>query len=318
MTQRSVLVVTRLDDTASNAVIDELNSRGVPVIRIDPGDFLHGGIELAASYGPEGGPYGVLASPSRRIRLESIRSVYYRRPSPYGAPSWMSEEDARFAVSQAQQGLGGVLGTLGCRFVNHPWQVMRHEHKAAQLAAASAVGFRVLPTLVTNSLATARKFAAEHGPVVYKPLAASVFTGESGQAEGLWAEIADPGDLDEGVALTAHQFQAATPGKVADVRVTAIGGECFAVRIDSSCLDFRRDYNQVSYSVFDLPSRIAYACRSYLEGFGLLFGAFDFGLRADGSLDFYECNGVGQWHWLEEETGLPMTSAIADLLEVTG
>lgn len=99
------------------------------------------------------------------------------------------------------------------------------------------------------------------------------------------------------------------------MRVTVIGTECFAVRIDSPYLDFRRDYGQVSYSVFDLLSQIASACRTYLAGFGLLFGAFDFGLRPDGSLDFYECNSAGQWHWLEAETCLPMTSAIANLLE---
>lgn len=310
--------MTRLDDPTSDAVIGELGRRGVPVIRLDPGDFLSGGIELTASFGSGGGPSGVLATPSRRVDLASIRSVYYRRPSPHEPPPGMDEQDARFAVAQARQGLGGVLGALGCRFVNHPWRIMYHDHKPAQLRAAAAAGFRVPPTLITNSLEAARLFAAEHGPVVYKPLAATTFTGQDGQAAGLWAELIDPGELDESVALTAHQFQAATAGKVADVRVTVIGSECFAVRIDSPYLDFRRDYSQVSYSVFGLPSRIASECRAYLAGFGLLFGAFDFGLCPDGSLDFYECNGAGQWQWLEAETGLPMTTALADLLEVTG
>ena len=67
-----------------------------------------------------------------------------------------------------------------------------------------------------------------------------------------------------------------------------------------------------------LPRTCQSGCHSpALAGFGLLFGAFDFGVRADGSLDFYECNSAGQWHWLEMETGLPMTSALADLLEAT-
>lgn len=317
MADRSVLVVTCLDDSTSDVVIGELGRRGVPVIRLDPGDFLSGGIELSASFGPDGGPSGTLATPSRRVELAAIRSVYYRRPSPHEPPPGMDEQDARFAVGQARQGLGGVLGALACRFVNHPWRIMYHDHKPVQLQAAAVAGFRVPPTLITNSLETARRFAAEHGSVVCKPLKAITFTGENGQATGLWAELTDPDELDEGVALTAHQFQAATVGKVADVRVTVIGTKCFAVRIDSPYLDFRRDYGQVSYSVFDLPSQIASACRAYLAGFGLLYGAFDFGLCPDGSLDFYECNSAGQWHWLEEETGLPMTNALADLLEGT-
>lgn len=58
-------------------------------------------------------------------------------------------------------------------------------------------------------------------------------------------------------------------------------------------------------------------CRAYLARFGLLFGAFDLGLRDDQFLDWYECNSAGQWHWLEAETGLPMTASLADLLEMT-
>jgi hypothetical protein len=68
---------------------------------------------------------------------------------------------------------------------------------------------------------------------------------------------------------------------------------------------------------FHVPGPLAAKCRAYLARFGLLFGAFDLGLTADGSLDFYECNSAEQWHWLEAETGLPMTAALADLLELT-
>jgi hypothetical protein len=67
--------------------------------------------------------------------------------------------------------------------------------------------------------------------------------------------------------------------------------------------------------VIDTPDEVASACKAYLERFGLLFGAFDFGLGRDDQWYWYECNSGGQWHWLELETGLPMTAAIADLLE---
>ncbi|MEU0519598.1 ATP-grasp ribosomal peptide maturase [Streptosporangium sp. NPDC006007] len=317
MADQPVLVVTRLDDPTADAVISELGRRGVTVMRLDPGDFLAGGIELAARYGP-GGLSGTLSTSSRAVRLEQVRSVYYRRPSEYAAPVGLDEQDARFAVAQARYGLGGVLAALpDCRYVNHPWHIMRHDHKPGQLAAAAQLGFQVLPTLITNSLAEARRFAAEQGPVVYKPLRITTFRRHDGHAATVWIHLVDPGELDERIAATAHLFQTATPDKVADVRITVIGTECFAARIDSPHLDFRQNYEQVTYSVFDVSAQVADACRAYLARFGLLFGAFDFGLRPDGSLDFYECNSAGQWLWLEEETGLPMTAALADLLETT-
>lgn len=316
MADQPVLVVTRLDDPTSDIVIAELGRRGVPVVRLDPGDFMTGGIELAARYGPDG-LAGVLRTPSRELRLDAVRSVYFRRPSEYVVPAGLDDQDSRFALAQARHGLGGVLGSLACRYVNHPWNIMRADHKPGQLIAAAQLGFDVPPTIVTNSVDEARAFAAEYGPIVYKPLRITPFRGVDGHAVTLWVEVVDPDDLDERINLTAHVFQAATPGKVADIRITVIGDEVFGVRIDSPNLDFRRDYEQVRYSVFDISDRLADACRAYLAKFGLLFGAFDFGLRSDDSLDWYECNSAGQWHWLEGETGLPMTAALIDLLERT-
>lgn len=314
MADQCVLVVTQLDDPMSDIVIAELNRRGVPVVRLDPGEFMTGRAELTARYGPDG-LSGVVATETRELDLGAVRSVYYRRPSPYLVAEPMDEQDEVFALAQARHGFGGVLAALTCRFVNHPWNILRADHKPAALQVAAELGFRVPPTIVTNSVESARLFAAEHGPVVYKPLRITSFRGVDGHAMTIWVDIVDPTELDERIALTAHVFQAATPGKIADVRITVIGEHVYGVRIDSPHLDFRRDYSRVAYTVYDVPADLAGRCRAYLARFGLLFGAFDLGLRADGSLDYYECNPAGQWHWLEAETGLPMTSSLADLLE---
>ena len=57
--------------------------------------------------------------------------------------------------------------------------------------------------------------------------------------------------------------------------------------------------------------------QGYLEAFGLAFGCFDFAVDPDGVPWFLECNPNGQWAWMEDPTGAPMTSAFADLLEGT-
>ena len=44
-----------------------------------------------------------------------------------------------------------------------------------------------------------------------------------------------------------------------------------------------------------------------------MYGAFDFAITDD-FWYFLECNANGQFGWLEAETGLPITAAIADLL----
>lgn len=126
MADQPVLVVTRLDDPTSDIVIAELNARSVPVVRLDPGDFMTGDAQLTARYGP-GGLTGTVTTCSRELDLASVRSVYLRRPSEYTVPAGMDEQDAVFALAQARHGFGGVLGSLSCRYVNHPWKVMRAE-----------------------------------------------------------------------------------------------------------------------------------------------------------------------------------------------
>lgn len=308
-----VLVLTRADDPTSDVVVSELNSRGVPVFRCDPADVLTGRLEVTAQFGAE---RSFLQTQTRTMDLGSVRSVYYRRPSSYPAPPMMAAHDGRFAKEQAKHGMAGIIAGVRGRWVNHIWRSLEAEFKPAQLAAAHQIGFLVPPTIVTNRADDAYAFAKRHGPIVYKPLENIELVGPDGTAAAIWVDDVDPTDLDESVGSTLHLFQRRVD-KVADVRVTVIGNDIFSVRIDSPYLDWRRDYEQVSYTVVDTPEEIARRCRRYLDGFGLLFGAFDFGLARDGAWVWYECNTAGQWHWLELETGLPMTAALADLLEIT-
>jgi hypothetical protein len=179
---------------------------------------------------------------------------------------------------------------------------------------AADLGFTVPPTLITNDPGEARAFAAEHGPIVYKPLRASSYR-QDGQARTVWVTEVDPAELDESVAGTAHLFRAKVPA-VGHLRVTAIGDRVFCVRIDcGDLLDWRYDYDALTYTVTELPPGVADLIAAYLKRFRLRFGCFDFALRPDGEAVFLECNPNGQWAWLEDETGLPMTAALADLLE---
>ena len=51
-----------------------------------------------------------------------------------------------------------------------------------------------------------------------------------------------------------------------------------------------------------------------MAGMGLNFGCFDFIVTPSGEYVFLECNPNGQWLWVELETGLPISQAIAEFL----
>lgn len=308
---RPVLVVTSLHDPTADVVITELHDRGIPVVRFDSGDFpatLSVDAEITSN-----GLQGRVRTPSRTADLTAVRALYYRRPSGFTFPH-LSAQDAKFAVTQARYGVGGVLASLpGCLYVNHPHRIGDAEFKPSGLAAAVHAGFLVPPTLITSDADTARSFVKRHDSVIYKPLHNPVYLVDGVSNVVKVAEVAVE-DIDERVCGTAHLFQQRVR-KTADVRVSVIGPHVFCVRIDSELLDWRTDYDRLAYSVVEPPPGIDRALRAYLDHFGLVFGAFDFAVGDDGRWWFLECNPSGQWYWLEPETGLPMLAAMADLLE---
>ncbi|MFJ3822661.1 ATP-grasp ribosomal peptide maturase [Streptomyces nodosus] len=308
---RPVLVVTSLYDPTADVVVRELHGRDVPVVRFDAGDFP-ASLSVEAEI-TQDGIQGRIDTPSRTADLAHVRALYYRRPTGFAFPH-LAEQDARFAVTQARYGLGGVLASLpDCLYVNHPHHIGDAEFKPSGLAAAVGAGLRVPPTLITSSPDAAKAFVERHAPVIYKPLHNPVYRMDDVSSVVKIAEVAAE-DIDHRVGGTAHLFQRRVP-KTADIRVTVIGPRTFCVRIDSDLLDWRTDYSRLRYTPVAAPPKIESALHAYMDHFALLFGAFDFAVDTEGRWWFLECNPSGQWYWLETETGLPMCAALVDLLE---
>lgn len=315
----TVLVVTALEDVTADWVIAALNEREVPVVRVDPVDIGTGltfGARIEAG-APSWG--GRLRTASREVELGEVAAVYYRRPTPYAARyQHLPPQQREFAAAEARHGLGGILNTLhGAVYVNHPAAVTRADFKPAQLQRFTELGLSIPPTLVTNDVEAARKFAAEHGPVIYK-----AFRGlprdEDGHTGAIWAQRIDPETFDDSLAVTAHLFQAEIP-KTGDVRVTVVGRRVFAQQIAAPdrALDWRRgNWDDLIHAPITVPASIEAALHSYLASFGLAFGCFDFALTGDGDAPEHwtaiECNSNGQWGWLPDAPTI--TEAFADIL----
>ncbi|MEV5881416.1 MvdC/MvdD family ATP grasp protein [Streptomyces sp. NPDC052020] len=262
-----VLVVTRLDDETADEVITELNQRRVPVVRLDPGDFPRE-VTLSGTFA-DTGTGGTLTTASRNVDLGNVRSVYWRRPTPYTADLAMDGQTGRWAVEEARYGLGGILAALpGAYYLNHPWRNRDAEYKPAQLATAAVCGFTVPPTLITNDPERARTFIAEHGPVIYKPLRETEYTDDTGRALTVWIEDVTPCQIDSRLRHTAHLFQQRV-SKSADIRLTAVDDHLTAVRIDGSPgVDWRRHYDRLDYTSVPVPPAIVKGVRAYLDTFG--------------------------------------------------
>jgi len=122
----------------------------------------------------------------------------------------------------------------------------------------------------------------------------------------------------ERVQHTACLFQEYV-SKSIELRLTVVGRKIFCAEIDSqrspkSSVDWRTSYDDLKYAVHKLPKSVAQKCLDLVDRLGLVFAAVDFILTPDGRYVFLEVNPNGQWGWIEDETGLPISSAIIELL----
>jgi ATP-grasp ribosomal peptide maturase len=309
-----VLVVTDRFDVTADHVVTELYGRDVPVFRFDTAEFpqfMSVSARLDADYS------GSMRTPSRSVDLADVGAVYYRRPSIYQVDPGLSESDSKWAIKEARFGIGGLLSSLPV-WLNHPADIARCEYKPVQYAAARRAGLLVPPTLLTSSGSAARAFAAEVGPIVYKPLSGIAYKHEHGR-DFIYTQPVEASELDDAaIAATVCLFQQ-RQDKAFEVRLTVVDGQCFAARIDASSerarIDWRADYDSLSYTPISTPAPIRTAVRRLLSLLRLRFAAIDFVVTpADDWVFIGDVNPNGQWAWIDELSP-SIASAIADALQ---
>jgi glutathione synthase/RimK-type ligase-like ATP-grasp enzyme len=252
----------------------------------------------------------------RSISLEHVHSIWYRRPKHFEFDPNLTDIERLFAVNESRFGLGGILRSLNARWVNPIEREAAANYKPWQLAAAASCGLTVPPTLITNDPAEVAEFR-DRCPdgVIYKTLSGSAWNREH-FASFYTSHLSHDGDGLSGVAHSACLFQASVP-KQADLRVTIVGDAIFPVAIynDRDALDWRKvDPGALRHEVHPLPDAVEDNLKRLVKMLGLEFGAIDLVLTPGGDYVFLEVNPNGEWGWLEQRTGVPIASAMADLL----
>ncbi|OLT16533.1 hypothetical protein BJF78_14025 [Pseudonocardia sp. CNS-139] len=284
----TVLVLARDIDSQVDRVAAQLATRDVPVFRTFLAAFPQS-LTLDTRLGPDGWD-GELAGAHSSVRLSDIRSVWYRQPSHFEFPAGMSSSERRHAAGEARSGFSGTLSRVNVPWVNHPARIA-DAVKPAQLAVARACGLRVPATLVTNRPESVRRFAVDvGGPLAVKSMSAAVLA-EAGGVKVVFTRRLDPAELDDlrGVETTMHLFQEFIEPKAFEARVTVVRDRIFAAAIhassDASKVDFRADYDSLTYTIIEPPGHVTTGMLAFMRAFGLLFGAFDFAVTPGGRLD---------------------------------
>ncbi|WP_370950124.1 MvdC/MvdD family ATP grasp protein [Amycolatopsis sp. cg5] len=313
-----VLLLGIREDYAAAAIGRELDARGVRWHTVNVGDFpltLSLGVQLTSD---AEGWRGCLRTAEHDLPLHEVTAVYYGKPTEPVMPAGMSGPELRFSRAQARVGLGGVLASLPVTWFSRPSALADAAYKPRQLAVLKQAGLAVPPTLITNDADAVRAFEKAFGELIVKPLAEPVVYESGGEALVYTRRLGRDGlDSLDGIEITAHLVQQWQP-KLFEARVTAVGDRLFPVAIhagsEKAQVDWRSDYDALTYEVIDVPSHVRAGIARYLDAAGLAFSAFDFVVGPDGAWTCLEANAVAAWGWLAEECDLPIAAAIADAL----
>ena len=237
--------------------------------------------------------------------------MWWRRPGAFVLPETLRDPaHRRLALSEASTAFHGMYESMEALWINSPARDAAASHKPYQLAIAQRLGLEIPQTMMTSDPEEARAFWREcDGDVIYKQFIA---------LPEAWSETRKLGDAetkvaDETIRLAPVIFQRHVAA-VADLRVTIIGDEVFAAAVDVRDLDYDVDVRlniNAKHVAHALPDDIADKLRAMMRRLGLVYGAIDLRLTADGLYIFLEINPAGQFLYVEQQTGQPITAALA-------
>jgi glutathione synthase/RimK-type ligase-like ATP-grasp enzyme len=300
---KPILVITSSNDKTVDYIINKF-SDSVPFIRINTDVFEE--YRITATNDSI-----VMEVNDRKVDLNTIHSIYYRKPSYPIKFSKYQTSYTKFLQQEFKKFLFGFVSSFKGKVITNPYILNKADNKLLQLKVAKEVGLSLPQTIITNDPEVIyHEIRKEKKKWVVKPLS----TGKLSSNTVVYTNIIDKtfskSDL-ESIRVAPHIFQKFIE-KEYDLRVTIVGEKVFPVKICSTNKsDWRVGENR--YEKIRIPEELKDKCLSYMQKLSLPFCAFDF-VYYRGIYYFLEGNPNGQWLWLELEVDTPISNAIIDTL----
>ncbi|HVE64969.1 MAG TPA: MvdD family ATP-grasp ribosomal peptide maturase, partial [Thermoanaerobaculia bacterium] len=257
------------------------------------------------------------------IDLGAIGAVWYRRVRAGNQlPADMGLDLRNMALAEIDATIRGLLAALPCFILDPPAVIRRADSKILQLQTARAAGLDTPPTLVTNDPSRLRAFAHGFPGGIVAKMASSFAVRSEGHEMVVFTTAVGAQDLEnlEGLELSPMMFQERVP-KALELRATVVGDRVFTAAIDSQASPRARDDWRMdglalvdSWTRYELPRSVEERLLAVAERLGLNYGAADLILTPDDRHVFLEINPAGEYFWLENRPGLPISRAIAEVL----
>lgn len=307
-----LLILTSKHDLAADYLITELLERRLPYFRLNAEELSSCKFMFSKD-----GEHIVrrISTHPRTLDLDAVTAVWYRRAMHPVADQTLSQPERVFTTGELRHLVFGLVFDPCIKWVNPIDKVSVAEHKLHQLRVASSLGLQVPRTLVSADVDELRRFALSNSNgTIVKPIFHGLFF-DGISRHSIYTRRIDTDSLDPDSLRSCPILLQEEIPRVADVRATFIGSECFVadIRGDKSLIDWRTPDVAVNYETSCLDGETEVLCRQMLAQMGLAYGAFDFIRMPNGALIFLELNPTGEWAWLEETLHFPMRDAFIRL-----
>ena len=315
-----VLLLGLDNDLHLDAMVVELQRRGVPFVRASPLRMNRENTKITVRIEHEQHTT-CIDTYSGSFVSDQVTAVWCR----YAIEAMTAENENdldRFADEEFLVLLKGALLQIPPeRWVNDPFAEAKADNKPHQLTVATECGLRVPPTIISQSRDELERFADTHGHCVIKPIGdVPIIDDREGKPFGSFAALLDRSKLaesswDESCPVMLQRYV----DKRSDIRVTVIDGRVFSAALthrstEQRSVDFRNSVDLLT-TQFVLPDSVQINLARMMTRLGVRYASCDFCIDQTG-LYFLEANVAGNYLWTELEAGLPITSAIADVLMV--
>lgn len=317
---KRILIITQTGDVHAYAVAEALKQKGAEPILWHSTDFASRAHETL-----------LFENQRKTVRIQGPEidlahleadTVWHRRPSYSIDEELLHPADRKYADLQCKVFRRSLLNLLApCAFwVNPREAALRASRKMVQHDAAVQVGLEMPDTLYSNDPQEIRAFIRRQGGrIAFKPLKPLQWRSE----DTFWIPYTSVLTED---ALTSEELLRTSPGiyqalvpKSCELRIAVMGrlvsgAKLFSQETEGGKLDWRRSHDELRMEPYPVPPELAGRCIALLERLGIVFGCFDFVVTPQGRHIFLEVNEMGQFLFVERETGQPLLDAFSEFL----
>ncbi|MEH1804315.1 MvdD family ATP-grasp ribosomal peptide maturase [Nostoc sp.] len=318
----TALIITHSQDNESiPLVIQAIEAQGKKAFRFDT-DRFPTEMQLDIYYGST--KRVILSVDNQTLDLNEVSAVWYRRIAIGSKiPNSMDRQLREASLKESRVSIEGMIASIRGFHLDPLPNIRRAENKQLQLEIARDIGLDTPRTLTTNNPIAVKQFAQEcQQGMITKMLSSFAIYDEREQEKVVFTNPISSEDLDnlDGLRFCPMTFQEKI-AKALELRTIIVGKRVLTAAVDSQALDKARyDWRKQGIALLDawesytLPEDVEEKLLKLMAEFGLNYGALDIILTPDGRHVFLEVNPVGEFFWLERCPGLPISQAIAEVL----